>query len=49
MKQDLGLIPETWKELQPHTMLLLDEEDEQERDLIELYGRDAYDDIEGNE
>ena len=46
IKQDMGFVPETWKDLENHTFPLLDEEFEQEKDLIVLYGNDCYDTIE---
>ena len=42
VNQDLGFVPDTWKELDEHIFFLGDEETEQEKDLKELYGETQY-------
>lgn len=44
--QGLGFILETWKDLEPHVFLLGEEDKEQEKDLIDLYGKEKYEAIE---
>jgi len=45
--QDLGFVPETWKELDEYSFFLGNEELMQEKDLKELYGIDRYNEVEG--
>ena len=45
---DFGFIPTNWKELEKHSFPLLEDEEEQEKDLAELYGKEKYEEIEGS-
>jgi Domain of unknown function (DUF6915) len=46
IKQDMGFVPKTWKELDEYSFFLGNEELEQEKDLKELYGEKLFTDIE---
>jgi hypothetical protein len=41
-KQDFGFVLETWKDLESYIFLLLDEDEQQETDIKELYGEEVW-------